>query len=217
VKKLVVLGVYAPNAPRDNADFWDDIRDYFENHPGTPKPDLMAGDTNVVEEAIDRLPAHTDSQNAVLALDKLLTSHRLVDGWQKTYPDTHAYTYFQLRRAGGGAQSQIDRIYIRRDKFNQAYDWQIKTVGISTDHRMVSMRITQKSAPNTGPGRWVWPTHINGDKILCEFIFDRGVVAFDAIMRASQWPVYDPRNNRQTMWAEYQFAICYPQRSSPRG
>ncbi|KAJ7114218.1 Endonuclease/exonuclease/phosphatase [Mycena epipterygia] len=151
-EKLTVLGVYAPNAPNENADFWEALRDYFRLNPGVPRPDMMAGDTNIVEEAIDRLPCHTDPEPATTQLDLLLTALRLVDGWRKTYPTTRAYTYAQIRHGGGGSQFRIDRIYIQRDKYCQAYDWQMKSVGISTDHRMVSVRITQEGAPTTGPG-----------------------------------------------------------------
>ncbi|KAJ7126044.1 Endonuclease/exonuclease/phosphatase [Mycena epipterygia] len=175
-EKLTVLGVYAPNAPNENADFWEALRDYFRLNPGVPRPDMMAGDMNIVEEAIDRLPCHTDPEPATTQLDLLLTALRLVDGWRKTYPTTRAYTYAQIRHEGGGSQSRIDRIYIRRDKYCQVYDWQMRSVGISTDHRMVSVRITQEGAPTTGPGRWVWPLHINRDKTLVQFIHERGTL-----------------------------------------
>ncbi|KAJ7086538.1 hypothetical protein C8R44DRAFT_650841, partial [Mycena epipterygia] len=203
-EKLVVLGVYAPNMPAENADFWETLRKFFENNPTIPKPDIMAGHTSVVEEAIDRLPCHTDSEAATTELDLLLTALRLIDGWRKTYPTTRAYTYFQTRHAGGGSQSRIDRIYVRRDKYAQAYDWQIKTVGISTDHRMVSVRMTQEAAPTTGPGRWVWPVHINRDKILTEFIHKRGTQILAAAERAAAWPEHDPGADIQVMWATFQ-------------
>ncbi|KAJ7107526.1 Endonuclease/exonuclease/phosphatase, partial [Mycena epipterygia] len=207
-KKVVVLGVYAPNAPGENADFWRTLREYFE-HQGdaVPSPDIMAGDTNIVEEAIDRLPAHTDSEAATTQLDLLLTKLRMVDGWRKTYPTTCAYTYSQQRQDGTGSHSRIDRVYIRRDKYVEAYDWQMKTVGVPTDHRMVSVRIVQGAAPTTGPGRWVWPTHINGDKILVKFIHDRGTEILAAVERAANWPIRDAENDIQILWARFQADI----------
>ncbi|KAJ7798220.1 hypothetical protein B0H13DRAFT_1674109, partial [Mycena leptocephala] len=77
------------------------------------RPDIMAGDTNIVEEAIDRLPCHTDPEPATTQPDLLLTALRLTDGWRKTYPTTRAYIYSQIRHSGGGSHSRIDRIYIR--------------------------------------------------------------------------------------------------------
>ncbi|KAJ7077382.1 hypothetical protein B0H15DRAFT_764890, partial [Mycena belliarum] len=206
-KMTTVLGVYAPNAPLENAAFWETIQSFFEADLRIPRPDIMGGDTNIVEEPIDRLPSRPDPEAPTKALDLLLTKLRLVDGWRKTYPTTRAYTYTQLRNAGGGSQSRIDRIYIRRDKFAQAYDWQISTVGISTDHRMVSVRITQEGAPTTGPGRWVWPAHINSDKDLTEFIHKRGTQTLEAAERTANWPTRDAKSNIQTLWASFQSDI----------
>ncbi|KAJ6454975.1 Endonuclease/exonuclease/phosphatase [Mycena sanguinolenta] len=193
---MVVLGVYAPNPPADNARFWERLRVYFENNPNTPRPDIMGGDTNIVEEAIDRLPTRTDPENATKELDLLLTSLQLVDGWRKTYPNTRAYTYIHQ---GGRSQSRLDRIYIRRDKYLQAYDWQIKTPGIPTDHRMVSVRITRDAAPTTGPGRWVWPTHIVRDKEVSNFIHTTGMATQETARRMANWPERDPALNIHTI------------------
>ncbi|KAK6974395.1 hypothetical protein R3P38DRAFT_3239460, partial [Favolaschia claudopus] len=79
-KILSILGVYAPNVSAENAEFWKKIQVYYETH-NLPKPDLMGGDTNIVEDAIDRLPAHTDPDQAVEALDDLKSYLGLVDGW----------------------------------------------------------------------------------------------------------------------------------------
>ncbi|KAF4578310.1 hypothetical protein EYR36_000117 [Pleurotus pulmonarius] len=70
-KKLTILGIYAPNNTTDNARFWDQIREYFEAKPNERRPDIMLGDFNVVEDAIDRLPARAERNTATEALDKL--------------------------------------------------------------------------------------------------------------------------------------------------
>jgi hypothetical protein len=74
-----------------------------------------------------------------------------------------AYTYLQPL-ALGGSQSRIDRLYVKRDVLEETFEWDIQAVGISTDHRMVTMRITTADAPTVGHGRWVWPVHIIRDK-----------------------------------------------------
>ena len=124
-KKIRVLGVYAPNAPAENAAFWKQIREFFQNNPAIPKPDYMAGDMNMVEDDIDRLPCRPDPEETTTEMDLLKTYLRLVDGWRQTYPNTRAYTYTQTRNAGGGAQSRIDRIYVRRDLTGQ-----LQSVGV---------------------------------------------------------------------------------------
>jgi exonuclease III len=153
---LSILGVYTPNRPTENAAFWKKIEDFYVTHPRTRRPDVFGGDTNIVEDAMDRLPSHQDNKNATDALDKLKSYLRMVDGFRETYPSTRAYTYMQSP-AQGGAQSRIDRIYVKRDLYEESFEWDIQAVGINTDHRMVSMKITTADAPTLGHGRWVWP------------------------------------------------------------
>ncbi|KAJ7221527.1 hypothetical protein GGX14DRAFT_335393, partial [Mycena pura] len=54
-KNLSILGVYAPNRPYQNANFWKEIERWCRAHP-RDKPDIIGGDTNFVEDAMDRLP-----------------------------------------------------------------------------------------------------------------------------------------------------------------
>lgn len=55
----------------------------------------MAGDMDVVEDAIDWLPPRADPAEALDALDSLKRQLRLLDGWRNTFPDTRSYTYIQ--------------------------------------------------------------------------------------------------------------------------
>ncbi|KAJ7646302.1 Endonuclease/exonuclease/phosphatase, partial [Mycena polygramma] len=207
---LCILGVYAPNQPRENAEFWKTIREFFEtneNNPNVPRPDLMGGDMNMVEDGIDRLPAHSDPNDPVIEMDLLKSYLGLIDGWRRTFPTRREYTYAQSRHNGNGSQSRIDRICIRRDLFEQSYEWRIKTTGIYTDHRMVSVRITRENAPETGAGRWVWPTHIIRDKELTNFIHEKGIQLQNDLEEARNRPVRDPNSNVQTLWRDFKVEI----------
>ncbi|KAJ7140523.1 hypothetical protein C8R43DRAFT_819373, partial [Mycena crocata] len=92
-KPLSILGIYAPNVPAENEAFWKKIGQWYTDHPNVRKPDLMGRDTNIVESAEDRLPARSDTNGAVSALDDLKTQLGLVDGWRDTNPTQKAYTY----------------------------------------------------------------------------------------------------------------------------
>ena len=50
--------------------------------PSIPKPYIMLGDTNIVEEAIDRLPAHMDPVGATRAMANLKAHLDLTDRWR---------------------------------------------------------------------------------------------------------------------------------------
>ncbi|KAK7000162.1 Endonuclease/exonuclease/phosphatase, partial [Favolaschia claudopus] len=208
-EELSILGVYAPNRPSDNAAFWRRIKAYYVANPRRKRPDLFGGDTNIVEDAIDRLPAHTDNKAAVDAFDELKTYLRLVDGWRETYPTTRAYTFLQPG-ALGGSQSRIDRMYVKRDLFEDTFEWDIQTVGINTDHRMVTVRLTTEDAPTLGHGRWVWPAHIIRDKVLTDFIQEQGLQLqekLEQVARDEQTGQRNPNYNAQTLWAKFKTDI----------
>ncbi|KAF9539431.1 hypothetical protein CPC08DRAFT_770971 [Agrocybe pediades] len=70
-KTLTILNVYAPNRDEENRTFWETLNAYFEQNPAH-KPDIMAGDFNIVEDRIDRLPMRDcDPEATVNALDDL--------------------------------------------------------------------------------------------------------------------------------------------------
>ncbi|KAE9396835.1 hypothetical protein BT96DRAFT_941383 [Gymnopus androsaceus JB14] len=84
-EKLTVLVVYAPNVTstdgKENAKFWEEIQNFMSRPENRGwKPDVMAGDCNMVEDPIDRLPMREDPEDAVEALDNLKMGLGLHDG-----------------------------------------------------------------------------------------------------------------------------------------
>ncbi|KAJ7150052.1 hypothetical protein C8R43DRAFT_887503, partial [Mycena crocata] len=199
-KKLSILGVYAPNATDENAKFWLDIKQFLIENPGVRKPDTMGGDLNVVEDDIDRMPAHGDADAAVAALDELKSYLNLTDGFRQTFPTTKAYTYHQKAT---GSQSRIDRWHTTHGLFPQSFEWRIQTVGVLTDHKMISVRVTTANAPTTGPGRPVLKKHLLKDKQLSDFIQERGIALQKEMNATKALPQRDPDWNPQTLWADF--------------
>ncbi|KAJ7172880.1 hypothetical protein C8R43DRAFT_874043 [Mycena crocata] len=199
-RNLSILGVYAPNAPDENGQFWLDIKKFLVNNPSVRKPDTMGGDLNIVEDDIDRLPAHGDAAFAVAALDELKSYLNFTDGFRQTFPNTKAYTYHQKAT---GSQSRIDRWHTTHALFPQSFEWQIRTVGVLTDHKMVMVRVTTTNAPTTGPGRWVLKKHLLKDQELSDFIQERGMAVQDEMKKMKTLPQRDPDWNPQTVWADF--------------
>lgn len=54
--------IYAPNDKQENKNFWADLRIHFEQNPAD-SPQIILGDFNIVEDALDRLPSHEDPEN----------------------------------------------------------------------------------------------------------------------------------------------------------
>lgn len=71
-EKLTIMNVYAPNNVRENRDFWNELNQRTSME--TNKPTIMLGDMNLVEDAIDRIPSHTNYGQAVETLGNLRES-----------------------------------------------------------------------------------------------------------------------------------------------
>lgn len=127
-KPLKILNVYAPNvtpqSARESAEFFQKLTDHFRNCPPSQKPDIILGDFNIVEDPIDRLPAAADNDEGVLAIDDLMRSLHLRDGWRSTYPDRKAWTF--VSQKAPFSQSRLDRIYISVALANTAREWKIE-------------------------------------------------------------------------------------------
>ena len=159
-ESLRILVVYAPNHPRDNQLFWEQLTEIFECNPKL-NPDVILGDLNIVEDGLDRAPGHMDDASAVEALRILKDQVGVADGWRRTNPDWRSFTY---THKANGSQSRIDRIYVAEEMLLQSTEWKIETTSILTDHRMISARISTATSPLIGRGRWAIPLYVLEDE-----------------------------------------------------
>jgi hypothetical protein len=165
---LSILNIYAPNAHHENQQFWETLEEKWTNLR-LPHPDIMLGDFNLVEDAIDRLPSHTDPAGPVSALSIFRTSHQLCDGWRATHPTRK---YFSFLQKSTGVQSRIDRIYTSNEILKSAIDWEIEYTAVMTDHKMISTCVIDPKMPFIGHGRWTMPLFLLKDKTLKKGIHD---------------------------------------------
>lgn len=172
-----MLGIYTPTSDgtEECKRFFNNLRVYYESNPACPKPHLMTGDFNNVEDSLDRLPVSDTPDASVLALDDLKLSLGLMiaDGWRVTNPTTREYTFH--RGSGQNAVfSRLDRIYVVPELFEHVRNWRICESGVKTDHSMVSVQLTADQAPSVGPGRLVFGLHMLKDKTLAKSMNARG-------------------------------------------
>lgn len=102
---LTIMGVYAPNNRSENAQFWRDLEMWCQQHPNLT-PNMLIGDFNITEDAIDRMPMQEDEHAQLIAIDSLKQYLQLVDGWRETFPTKQGYTFRQMN--GTNSQSRID-------------------------------------------------------------------------------------------------------------
>ncbi|KAF9555218.1 DNase I-like protein, partial [Agrocybe pediades] len=155
--RVNILAVYAPNASNENAAFWTNLATLYENE-NHPPPDILLGDFNVVEDMIDRMPAHPDAAGPVESLLNFKAMHGLSDGWRATNPTQLDFSFVQSSNVNGVySMSRIDRIYTTQEVFRHSRKWVIEDTVVATDHKLVSMEFTSPGAPFIGKGRWVIP------------------------------------------------------------
>ena len=70
-KDITIVNIYAPNNTRENETFWQSLKEMKQNGR-KPKADILLGDFNLVEDALDRLPVRDDPQAPQISLRELL-------------------------------------------------------------------------------------------------------------------------------------------------
>jgi ribonuclease HI/exonuclease III len=170
--KITILNLYAPTIDRasENAKFWTDLSQYWEKEEARlPKPDIIGGDFNIVEDQIDRLPPHPDGTGPTLAFLDFKTLLNVQDGWRRNHTERKEFTYGHSRSTGNPL-SRLDRFYVTEDTLINTNEWDIyRTPGkISTDHHAITFRMHNPSIPFIGRGRWSMPLYLVDDKALQE-------------------------------------------------
>ena len=159
---ITVLNIYAPNIPSEARDFWKQVQEGLRRVEPM-KPNVMLGDFNLVEDALDRIPSGTDDTQTLDLLKSVRTNLNVIDGWRKANTDEKGYTW---SRETDGTQSRIDRIYVLESMFVECSNWEHAPAPVPTDHSMISARISTPSAPKIGRGRWAMPPRLIKQKRL---------------------------------------------------
>ena len=196
---ISLLNVYAPNHAPENENFW---RSLLEAHQQgrLACPNAIVGDFNIVEEAIDRLPAREGPTGPVTALRSLMTALHLHDGWRITEPNAKDYTFPQRENS---ARSRLDRIYLPNELLNLSFEWEIESTIVPTDHRLASVRLTTAAAPFIGKGRWTMPVALLADQNFLKEAVRLGRAAHDQLRNCCQENDRHEDHNPQTVLKQF--------------
>ena len=197
-----ILAIYAPNSPAENAAFWEDLKNTWIND-GHPIPDIMLGDFNLVEEAIDRLPAHRDNAQAVRNFVDFKEMHVLRDGWRYQNQSNLLYTYTQDATQ---SRSRIDRIYTSQPVYAHSRNWDADHTPIRTDHCLVSMEFMNPGAPFIGKGRWSVPLYLIKHRKIIQLIEELGI-RLEEDMDNATGDLRTPENNPQSLFASFKVQL----------
>lgn len=207
-ERLTILAVYAPNDLKESKSFWGEINDKLHSQTlRLPKPDVILGDFNLVEEALDRSPPHLDNRSrpALNALLKLKHSLKLLDGWRETNPGEGRRFTWETRQADQSApppenlpKSRIDRIYIKKSLYKKTSEWEIRyDHPIATDHELVTVRLIDTRSPYLGRGRYQIPSFLIDDEDFLDVAKGHVRKALEDIQRIT---IRIGENNPQTIF-----------------
>ncbi|KDQ56069.1 hypothetical protein JAAARDRAFT_132866, partial [Jaapia argillacea MUCL 33604] len=199
-EKMTILNVYAPNDYAAHPNFWKTIGDKCRTL-SIRRPDLMMGDFNIVEEALDRAPARLDDPTATTALQDLRTALQLDDTWRQAFPTTRMFTF----RTHNQMKSRLDRIYSSPQHEGNLFEWETGPSTVPTDHSMVSVRFAPINAPQVGQGRWTWPLGLVNDETLLNSVETLGLTLQTQIQ--AQGAGTNPDKDPQVLWDNFKKEI----------
>ncbi|KIM65559.1 hypothetical protein SCLCIDRAFT_112766 [Scleroderma citrinum Foug A] len=192
---LNAINIYAPNNLSKHPQFWLELQERWA-YLHLPKPDLLLGDFNLMEDLIDRAPARHENDRAVTALRECRQTLSVRDSWRLRFPIEHAFTF----TTHGHTMSRIDRIYAKEDLEDSLSDWTHDTPSIPTDHKMVTVRLALTNSPLIGKDRWSWPLGLLHDKELNKYINQKGQQLHTEMKNL---PPNDRTTNVQTLWQTF--------------
>lgn len=169
-KSLTILAVYAPNVTKtdgkENAAFYNLVRTRIRER-NLPKPDVMLGDHNFVEDAIDRSPPRNDPAECTEEMGYLKSEFNITDAWRRQFPASECFTFHQPSQPYHS--SRLDRIYLSSSLEKTACEWTNEINPLAgTDHNVVTVKISPESAPTTGKGRYQVPVRLLNEKRILE-------------------------------------------------
>ncbi|EJD36955.1 hypothetical protein AURDEDRAFT_32797, partial [Auricularia subglabra TFB-10046 SS5] len=198
---LTVLAVYAPVTATANNQLWAKIeRELRKPNRPYPKPDILLGDFNFVEDPIDRFPAKPSKMDSPTDFYSLKAYTHLLDGWRATNPTAVDWTWCNAART---AMSRIDRIYLTHDLLMTSREWSIAVSEINTnDHGRVQVEIACKDMPQVGPGRWTMHDQITRDVDFMSKANELGLKVQSDISNITSQDRSET-NNAQAVWARF--------------
>jgi exonuclease III len=196
-----LLNVYAPNSRAAQPQFWRKIEAAKKLYK-LRNPDIILGDFNLTEDAIDRSPPHLDDAEAITALREIRHKWRLHDEWRHSHPSQKVFTY-RANTNTHPIKSRLNRIYTTSRVAQRSFNWQHNATPVPTDHWLTSVKFAPFDAPHIGNGRWTWSITTLQNKKLIQAVVDEGMKLQAAIENTAWEQTERNTSNPQLLWNKY--------------
>ena len=196
-----LVNIYVPTHKPRHLAFWTKICDEHTAQ-NLMLPDFMLGNFNMIEDPIDRAPAHPDDHTTAAALRDLQIAWGLQDAWQLLYLHDLAYTYCTM---AGDQQTQLrlDCIYIKNTLVPLTFNWKIEQAPVPTDHWLVKVKYTPADASFIGKRWWTWPLHMLDNDQLLEAVSEWGIKLQEDLNHLRSHNTERTTSNPQLLWKDF--------------
>ena len=196
-----ITNIYVPYNRGDQPEFWA-MAKTCHHTLRLPLLDIVLGDFNVTEDAIDRAPAHIDDLAAIEALREVRCEWNIQDTWRHANPSARQFTY-HANVNGTFIHSRLDRIYTSEEMSQHVFDWQMKLSAVPTDHWLVKVKYSPCDTPQIRSGRWSWPLYLLENKSVMVNVEKRGNKLLSDLEKLRASNTSREINSPQTLWNEF--------------
>ncbi|KAG1836344.1 Endonuclease/exonuclease/phosphatase, partial [Suillus tomentosus] len=144
-----IINLYSPNDTTPKKTFYKKVLRKLSSQQWTNP--ILIGDFNMVEQAIDRFPEHPDDNGLTRLVGQIINKLDVVDGWRHENDEARDYSFTKMNPL---ATARLDRIYVSQKIYKMTNAWTIDESYSLSDHRMVSVKITQTGLPKIDEGLW---------------------------------------------------------------
>ena len=144
---IIVTGLYAPNLETEKMDFFHKMWAL----EGDKRSDIILGDFNMCEDALDRNPSREDPPRVVEAFHQMRQG-RLFDQWRIVNPDKREFTFWSSNKLQSA--SRLDKILTTTKIARKCIKWEIILTPGWSDHAAVSVEYYPLDKTSLGKGQW---------------------------------------------------------------
>lgn len=163
---FLVANLYAPNSEQVAIPFFKQVISLLRRET----VDVILGDWNHVEKAIDRIPQRAPSTAMRDVLSDLRTGLNVLDTWRDRNPNVKDFTYERPNANSDGthSRSRLDRILLSPEVSKRSLSHSVDVGLTISDHYPVWVEVTDNESPEIGDQRW----RMNLEDLEDEFAMD---------------------------------------------
>ena len=146
---FTIINIYAPNNEKLRCSFFKKVNLWINRYCLNHENLFLAGDMNCCIRDIDRSSKTHMNDKSRIELNKLTKCCKLIDSWDRLYPNVNGYTW---RNHDESVCSRLDYIFVSKSNIDNIKEVHLMYIP-NSDHKLVKI-LVNVSTKNNGPGYW---------------------------------------------------------------